>query len=315
MGSGRKLFKALAAGVEKLTEAVNQQNVESTSASLPQQNQPSWQGNTSPTPAQQHTFPSPSGAHYNVGEPNQQLDEAAATNQYPGPSPAAKTMTYPGQAPAPPPPTHEPTPASSAPHRNPASSTRDDEEKKKFIISTQRQLWSMVCEMLGTQPPLVKLSDSGSASFYWANEDELALSVYRVYNHVITGGTSPHQRRATVERLSTESWRNDARVSSSVRQLEAELAVLIVSFASYREMVDVMYRTSKRAAEMQQKQTESASAQQSAAAATARIEQDRARIDAIMQQAERDRVKIGQITGAVPMYYTNGVPHYGGVHF
>lgn len=182
----------------------------------------------------------------------------------------------------------------------------DDEEKKAFIIRMNRVLLGRFCSLAGTQDPLQFVhpneDGTGSLTALW----ESGVAVVKTMLLAIEGGTAAsvsrltytQQKRLVVDGVAN-SWNALSRVSYTIE--EGVPAKAVLTFRSYRELLDVMY------VNMQNVEHAPLTAEQFAEG-SAHIQQQ-------VSQSSANTLMMMQATGTAPTHYQNGVPHYGGIHF
>lgn len=173
---------------------------------------------------------------------------------------------------------------------------------------------SHVCAAVGTQPALVDESAGPDGSYqftkYFISEAALLATAAKIIGVSVSDANC-----LFVMRKCEECWLADgARVRCLVKP--GVPAKMIERFANERELIDAAYAKVPKLKICIQETLGNSNGgngvRPSATAAQAEVEQHLREQKEICERFNEDLVRMGQASGVTPMYYKDGIPHYGG---
>eukprot|EP00172_Hildenbrandia_rubra_P003814 Plantae.Rhodophyta-Hildenbrandia_rubra.ctg6605.p1 GENE.Plantae.Rhodophyta-Hildenbrandia_rubra.ctg6605~~Plantae.Rhodophyta-Hildenbrandia_rubra.ctg6605.p1 ORF type:complete len:289 (+),score=50.92 Plantae.Rhodophyta-Hildenbrandia_rubra.ctg6605:1105-1971(+) len=148
----------------------------------------------------------------------------------------------------------------AAPHSAPSQPDLDDESKKIRIVESNQTLWSLFCEQVGTQTPLIVIDHGdfglggGRCAMYWENESALLKTMTRGLQ-LESVGHNLHEMKGMVEKEVVELWKRDnGLVNAPTCSVHfGSPAVCETKWVSYTAMISGMFASAmKLEVELQQ---------------------------------------------------------------
>lgn len=198
-----------------------------------------------------------------------------------------------------------------------AVSTEADEETKAFIISTHKRFHMIALGCTHAQIPIVKLMNSGVVESYWSCLDDFLLLARHVPGFR-KHATLDEQLRFLERHTSKSSSRDGVEVRCEIHV--GTLTCVRETYPSYEIMVKMcledMSALQTQLNKMEQmQQTANTHTMNEMETLQSRLQAEKEQRDAIMRRGQEHLSYLGQLSGTIPKYYKNGIPHYGGLNY